>query len=104
MYALAFMVFVIWLIMPGFYFPSIVDPNSIAVQDNFFESLIVGRVQMISSIDDAELRHVDFHILVPQIFCVSLQVLLLSNTPRIEGLGSRVSFTNHAGFGFYSHR
>jgi hypothetical protein len=77
MYALAFMVFVMWLIMPLFYFPSIVDPNtSTAGQFNYFERLIVNRAQMILVKNNVELDGVNFQILVPQVFCVALQVCL----------------------------
>jgi len=77
MYALAFMVFVMWMKMPLFYFPSIVDPNTSAFgRYNFLERLIVNRAQMILVKNNVELDAVNLQILVPQVFCVALQVCL----------------------------
>ena len=83
MYALAFMVFVMWMKMPLFYFPSIVDPNtSAAGRYNFLERLIVNRAQMILVKNNVELDGVNLQILVPQVFCVALQVCLPKDAAR----------------------
>jgi hypothetical protein len=83
MYAFAFMVFVMWAIIPLFYFPSTVDPQASTIgQNNFFERLIYFRAQTVSTNNNTKLEGTNFQILVPQCFFVALLVGLPGDASR----------------------